>query len=163
MLLRIFSTDSYEGMPKEGGPMSACFAWSSTLVRFPIQCAEICAAAFKMVGEFLGFSLQWLPIAFLRPSAADRPSGWHLTQLTAPSLEMRGSQKSMFPSFTFSGVMGLSGDGMEAGSGPKIAAALFIRSWSASAAKSGDEGKQGSNTTVKIVTNAVDRAAPGES
>jgi hypothetical protein len=34
---RTFSTDSLFGMPKAGGPVTACLAWSSTLVRFPIQ------------------------------------------------------------------------------------------------------------------------------
>jgi hypothetical protein len=71
---------------------------------------------------------------------------------------MRGSQKSTFPSFTFAGVMGLSEDGMEAGNGPKIALALFIRSWSASAAESG-ESKTESTAMVKNVNNIADRSA----
>jgi hypothetical protein len=41
-----------------------------------------------------------------------------LAQLTVLSIDMRDSKNRIFPSFTFSGVMGLSGDGMDAGSGP---------------------------------------------
>jgi hypothetical protein len=52
--------------------------------------------------------------------------------------------------------MGLSTDGMDAGRGPNIAAALFISSRSVSAAKSG-EAKNIKNSTQDIVRNVVDR------
>jgi hypothetical protein len=48
----------------------------------------------------------------------------------------------MFPSRTFSGVMGLSGDDMDAGSGPKTALALFMRSSSGPAVDSGTVNKR---------------------
>jgi hypothetical protein len=57
-------------MPKEGGPINACFAWSSTFFRLPFQWAEIWPAALSIVGEFLGFGLQLFPTAFLSPSTA---------------------------------------------------------------------------------------------
>jgi hypothetical protein len=60
--------------------------------------------------------------------------GWHLTQLTVPSLDIRGSQKRICPSFTFAGVMGFSAEGMEEGSGPKIALVCFNSSSSELAA-----------------------------
>jgi hypothetical protein len=87
-----------------------------------------------MHGEFLGFSLQWFPRAFLSPSAAYRPMGWHLTQLTVPSLDIRGSQNRICPNFTFAGVMGFSAEGIDEGSGPKIALVWLISDSSALAA-----------------------------
>jgi hypothetical protein len=80
-----------------------------------------------------------------------------LAQLTVLSIDMRDSKKSMFPSRTFSGVMGLSGDGMDAGSGPKTALALFIRSSSGPAVDSGDR-KNKNATTAKpaIMIRSVD-------
>jgi hypothetical protein len=60
--------------------------------------------------------------------------GWHLTQLTVPSLDIRGSQNRIWPNFTFAGVMGFSAEGMEEGSGPNIALACFVSSSSVLAA-----------------------------
>jgi hypothetical protein len=60
--------------------------------------------------------------------------GWHLTQLTVPSLDIRGSQNRVCPNFTFAGVMGFSSEGIDEGSGPKIVLAWLMSSASALAA-----------------------------
>jgi hypothetical protein len=60
--------------------------------------------------------------------------GWHLTQLTVPSLDIRGSQNRICPNFTFAGVMGFSAEGIDEGSGPKIVLAWLMSSSSALAA-----------------------------
>jgi hypothetical protein len=60
--------------------------------------------------------------------------GWHLTQLTVPSLDIRGSQNRICPNFTFAGVMAFSSEGIDEGSGPKIALAWLMSISSALAA-----------------------------